>query len=72
VMEAEALFVWASNPASRLWKPEAQTNMKLFGLSFSPPEAQESLGYMRSSEGEENRLVWASNTYLRHLSLQKS
>jgi hypothetical protein len=60
----EALFDWASNLASRLWKPEVQTNMKLFGLSFSPLEAHESSGYMRSSEDEENRLRWACNTYL--------
>jgi hypothetical protein len=25
----KALFVWASNPASRLWKPKAQTNRLL-------------------------------------------
>jgi hypothetical protein len=61
---SKALFVWASKPVSRLWKPEAQTNMKLFGLSFSPLEAHESSGYMRSSEDEENRLQWACNTYL--------
>jgi hypothetical protein len=37
----KALFVWASNPASRLWKSEAQTNRRLPNAAFGPEKALE-------------------------------
>jgi hypothetical protein len=56
----KAVFVSASNPASRLWKPEAQINRWLPIVAFRPGKAPEIQRYMWSQNTTGRELWWAS------------